>query len=345
MARFGGTPLLLALLLPACGEEAPRRTTFPAGGVSAFELARAPAGLRHDVPLEEIVKGMPLADPKDAIRALFAPPFARVGQAVHLRDDDRVLVFAHGEDVRAYPIFLLDGHELVNDVVGGLAVLVTWCPLCGSGAVFRREVDGVVRTFGVSGYLWRSDVLLYDQQSESFWSQIDARAVVGPLTGARLTLLPSVVTSWAAFRAAWPTALVMRLEGVPLAAYERYRADPYASYRQTPDLFPGLAFHDDRLPRKAEVVGVWLDGHAHAWSLEHLRRARPAGDGPGAPDRWEVAGTVGERAVRIEYRPDGDRVEVLDPTTGARIPALRCYWFAWSLFHPDTSLTGAPVEK
>ena len=103
---------------------------------------KQPERVKHDIPLAEVVKGMPAENPKDLIKALFAPRFAPVLRAQQMRDEDRVIVFRVGSDVRAYPTFLLDAHEVVNDRVGGQPVLVTWCPLCGSSAVFERVVAG-----------------------------------------------------------------------------------------------------------------------------------------------------------------------------------------------------------
>jgi hypothetical protein len=330
------TAVLVVVVLAGCGQEPESRVSFPSVGLSAFEHRRQPEGVKHDIPFADLVKGMPAENPKDLIKALFAPRFVPAHRALPMRDDDRVIVLRVGADVRAYPTFLLDAHEVVNDRVGGLPGLVTWCPLCGSAAVFERTVAGVERTFGVSGYLWRSDVLLYDQQSESFWSQIDARAVVGPLTGERLTLLPSEVSSRGAFRVAHPDGRVLTPDSTDPRAWAAYRADNYASYRATPDLFPGTAFADERLARKEEVVGVVAGGKAHAWSLAYLRRN--ATDTP-------VEARVGGRTLRLAYRAEGDVVSVGEAGSLAPVPHLRCYWFAWALFHPDTGLTGGRPQK
>ena len=221
---------LLAPLAAGCGRSepasgAPTTSSEP----SAFAFPGGRAQVKHDIPLKEIRRGIHGRDPRDAIEALVRPVFVRPEEATFLLDSDRVLAFGEGDEARAYPLFLLDGHEVVNDVVDGVPVVVTWCPLCGAGAVFERRVEGVVRTFGVSGYLWRTDLLMYDRESETFWSQIAARGVVGPLTGSPLTLLRSDLVTWGTFRRRHPQGRVLvtgRGEGKDPAAY---RQDRYAA--------------------------------------------------------------------------------------------------------------------
>lgn len=335
LGRLLGALLCLGWLV-ACGHGT---------GDSAFELRRAPGRVKHDVPLDQIVTAIRGRPPRDAIRALESPEFVPVGEAVHLRDADRVLELDVGGDARAYPLYLLDGHEVVNDTVGGQALVVTWCPLCGAGVVFDRRVDGVLHRFGVSGYLWRSDLLLYDRATESFWSQIDARCVAGPLTGARLEVLPSRIVTGAAFAARHPAGRVLLTGGREGKPPDAYRQDRYARYRASEGLFGGLAFEDARVGAKEEVVGVAVGAKAHAWSLAFLRSPRAM---PGTPARGpatdEVVLDAGTR-WRVQFWPDEDRVEVFDAATGARVPSLRCYGFAWCFFHPGTGLTAeTPVR-
>jgi hypothetical protein len=321
------------LVLGACGQGDPPSVRLPEGGASAFEFGRAPAGLKHEIPLEEIVNGIGATDPKDKIRALRAPDYVRATAARHMQPNDRVLVLAVGADVRAFPLYILDAHEVVNAVVGETPVLVTWCPICGSGAAFERTVAGEVRTFGVSGYLWRWDVLLYDDQSRSFWSQIAGRAVVGPLTGTALRALPAHVTSWSAFREANRDAWVLsigRREGWEAETYRRHGV--YHEYRARPDPWPGAKVSDRRLPPKDEVLGVVVRDKTHAWSLARLRAS--AGD----TGVSELREQVGGEWIRVRYERSGDLAGAFDES-GAVRPSLRAYWFAWVAFHPETSLT------
>ncbi|MCP5113198.1 MAG: DUF3179 domain-containing protein, partial [bacterium] len=115
-------------------------------------------------------------------------------------DKERVIGLVVNGEARAYPIAVLNWHELVNDSLGGVPLLVSYCPLCGTGMVFRREVAGEEKHVGVSGLLYRSDLLLYDRETESLWSQIMAEAVAGPAVGSKLALMRSEHRSWAAWR-------------------------------------------------------------------------------------------------------------------------------------------------
>jgi len=318
----------------ACGGEAPEPQAPPlvedtarATDGSAFRFLRDPEGVRHDIPLEDVRQGIPGPNPRDRIPALLAPRFVPPGEALHVGAEDRVLVVALGADVRAYPLRILDAHELVNDVLAGEPLLVTWCPLCRSAMVFERRVAGVVRTFGVSGFLYRSAVLMYDHASETFWSQIAGRAVVGPLTGTRLVERPARLTSFAAFRAEHPEGQVLGPEQEGRSPAD-YRRSHYDDYHARPGLMFQVDAYDRRLEPKEEVLGVSVGGAAHAWSLAWLRAQPP---GP-------VEAVVGGRSLRLTWEAQADAVGVTD-TAGQPVPHLRCYWFAWYVFHQDTGLT------
>ncbi|MFM8979988.1 MAG: DUF3179 domain-containing (seleno)protein [Planctomycetia bacterium] len=307
----------------------------PAGaGLSAFRFRSDPGGVRSVIPLEQVQQGIPGPAPRDRIPALLEPRLVDLAEARHVRQDERVLVFVAGDEAHAYPVRMLDAHELVNDRVGGVPVLVTWCPLCSSAAAFDRRVAGAERTFGVSGFLWRSDVLMYDHASETFWSQVGARAVVGPLAGTPLGLLPLESMSLAAFAAAWPHGRVLG----PVQAGRSpadYLRDPYAAYRAQPGLMFDSGPLDGRLPAKEEVLGIAHGGAAWAVPLARLRA--------GPPGPWTVQ--VGGARWTVHDDPVHDRVRVLD-AAGALAPAWRCAWFAWAAFHPGTELAReAPAAR
>jgi hypothetical protein len=317
---------LVPVFAAACGDRAAVAPAPDPATVSAFRFAAPGSGVRHDVPLEQIRQGIPGPAPRDAIPALRAPRFVPVGDAQHVADEARVILLEVGSEARVYPLRILDAHELVNDVVGGEPVLVTWCPLCRSAMVFERRVAGEVRTFGVSGFLYRSAVLMYDHPTETFWSQIAARAVVGPLTGTRLMQRAAAVTSFADARRERPDALVLapEQESRRPADYER---DPYADYPARPDLMFPVDAYDRRLPRKADVVGVVVGEAAHAVEVAWLA-AEPGG---------RAALRVGGQDLLLEHDAGADRVRVTD-AEGRAVPHLRCSWFAWFAFHQQTAL-------
>ena len=158
-------------------------TSVPASALqmNGFDLTGA------SVPIDEIHHGGP---PRDGIPSIDQPRFVSAVEADFLKPDDRVLGFHRPGIARAYPISILNWHEVVNDRVGGEPIAVTFCPLCGTGMVFSTRVDGRDLTLGVSGLLYNSDVLLYDRQTESLWSQIMSEAVSGPMKGSRLAFNP-----------------------------------------------------------------------------------------------------------------------------------------------------------
>ena len=171
--------------------------------LTTASLAAAPAGeadtLRTDtskalVPLDEIIAGGP---PPDGIPAIDRPAFVRPAEAAAwLAPNEPVLALEVKGDARAYPLQILMWHEIVNDVVGGVPVAITFCPLCNSGVVFDRVVGGTTLDFGTSGKLYKSDLVMYDRQSHSLWAQMEGRAIVGTRAGTRLALIPGNTLSF-----------------------------------------------------------------------------------------------------------------------------------------------------
>jgi len=137
-----------------------------------------------------------VAPPRDGIPAILNPVLIPAKDATFLRDEDRVLGIAQGKDVRAYPVKILNWHEVVNDTVAGKPVVITYCPLCGTGIGFDGLIEGRTYTFGVSGLLYQSDLLMYDHQTESLWSQIAMEAVTGSMAGQKLRHLFLEHTTW-----------------------------------------------------------------------------------------------------------------------------------------------------
>ena len=157
--------------------------------LNGFDLSNA------SIPRDDIFRGGP---PRDGIPSIDDPRFVASSSVDYLDDGDIVIGFAQGGTARAYPTRILVWHEIVNDEVDGEPIAVTYCPLCGTAMVFRRSVGGRQRTFGVSGLLYQSDVLMYDRESESLWSQLAMRAVAGPAEGTELEWLPSEHMTWKA---------------------------------------------------------------------------------------------------------------------------------------------------
>lgn len=275
------------------------------------------------IPLDQIRHGGP---PRDGIPSIDAPRFVPAHEAGFLKPADRVLGVARGAIARAYPIAILNWHEVVNDDFDGERVAVTFCPLCGTGMAFDARVNGQALVFGVSGLLYNSDVLLYDRQTESLWSQIMAEAVTGPMQGTRLEFLPTAHTTWAEWRERHPHSEVLS----PDTGFRRdYGRDPYADYVDSEDLMFPVRFRDERFHPKEQVIGVSVDGSHKAYPFSRLARA-----GSGLIED-EIAG----QRIRIEFDPQARTGRVTD-AEGRELPSLIAFWFAWVAFHPETAVHG-----
>ncbi|MEM7753502.1 MAG: DUF3179 domain-containing protein, partial [Pseudomonadota bacterium] len=212
----------------------------------------------------EIMSGGP---PKDGIPAIDDPQFITVSDEARLSDREAVVTLElDGERPRAYPIRYLMWHEIVNDRVGDTPVSVTYCPLCNSFMVFDTRVDGQVLTFGVSGKLRNSDMVMYDRETESWWQQAIGTGIVGEHTGTELALLPTWMESWAEYKARNPDGLVMAQPAFP----RQYGRNPYLGYDSSarPFLYNGeMPPHD--IPPLMRVIRVG----DKAWTMERVREA------------------------------------------------------------------------
>ncbi len=228
---------------------------------------------RHSVGLDEIRSGGP---PKDGIPSIDEPKFIHLtsGGALDwvktLTDEEPIISVMIGQDARAYPLRVLMWHEIVNDTIGGLPVIITYCPLCNASIVYEREIDGRILDFGTTGKLRYSDLVMYDRQTESWWQQFTGMAIVGEMTGRELRLIPSRIESFKRFRQRFPNGRVL----VPNDPGSRnYGSNPYVGYDakgQIPFLYDGdLPKGIDPMDR---VIAVETSpGGYEAWALELLR--------------------------------------------------------------------------
>lgn len=210
---------------------------------------------KHTIDYDEILSGGP---PRDGIPSIDEPKFISPDEAAPwLADNEPVIALEIGGDARAYPLQIVTWHEIVNDTIGDVPLIVTFCPLCNSAITFDRRVGSEVFEFGTSGLLRNSDLVMYDRTTESLWQQLTGEAIVGDLAGEQLTFLPSSIVSFADFRETYPDGLVLSQD----TGYRRdYGRNPYAGYDrigQSPFLFDGAA--DDRLAAMERVVTVSLE--------------------------------------------------------------------------------------
>ncbi|MEK9142905.1 MAG: DUF3179 domain-containing protein [Nitrospirota bacterium] len=279
---------------------------------------------RHSVPLDQLVDGGP---GKDGIPAILTPTFISATGATFLRDEDRVLGLTAGTEAKAYPVKILNWHEIVNDTIGGKAIVVTYCPLCGIGMAFEVEVQGRRHTFGVSGLLYQSDLLMYDHQTESLWSQIGMQAITGPLTGEKLTPMFLKHTIWREWRAAHPSTIVLSTR---TGSFRNYDRDPYAGYGESSELFFDTTHFDSRYHPKEWVVGLEIDGVTKAYPFVELKKVPSP-----------LVDRVNGRRVTVRVNAESRSASVVDEN-GRPIPSVTAFWFAWYAFHPDTQVFTPP---
>ena len=328
----------------------------------------------RSINLDDLLSGGP---GKDGIPALNDPAFISHEEANRLLEPQSpVISLEVNGEVRAYPLDILIRHEIVNDVVGGVPVAVTFCPLCNTSITFDRRVDGEARLFGVSGLLRVNDLVMFDRTNESFWQQITGEAIVGDDTGKQLTMLPSQIVSWAEFDAAHPDAVVLsRTTGY---RYD-YGRNPYAGYDRigSSTIFPLDEEFDGRLDGKERVLTVEIDGDAVAFPFASLStlvvmETDVAGQPvvafwqSGAVSALDQSFIIGSRNIGAAgaFSPflDGERLTfesrdgaIVDTKTGtvwdvlgkarsgelagaALEPVIsgNHFWFAWATFKPET---------
>jgi len=327
------------------------------------------------VDLAEIQSGGP---PKDGIPPVDNPQFDTGGDADQwLNPREPVVVVSIDGETKAYPIQILIWHEIVNDSVAGVPVSVTFCPLCNATMVFHRRVDGEILDFGTTGRLRKSDLVMYDRQSESWWQQFTGKAIVGKKAGTVLQRVPASIVAYADFRAAYPEARVLSRRTGHRRAYGH---NPYRGYDSIDDQ-PFLFFDpvDPRLPPMERVLGVTA-GNSHKLYPFSVFKSEPiindevngmavavfsrqgtlsALDGAVIADSRQVPSAtaynrrLNGKTMRFEFR-DGHIVDsasgtrwnlfgtgVEGPLAGRQLqpaPGSVHFAFAWLAFNPDAEI-------
>ena len=251
---------------PKADCEDPFGSTTPAFRTDGWETNFC----KHSVPFDEIFSGGP---PRDGIPPIDNPHFESVSSADQwIEDLEPVILLDHQGEARAYPLQILTWHEIVNDLIAEDPVAVTFCPLCNTALVFRRPViDGATLTFGTSGNLRNSDLVMWDRQTESWWQQFTGEAIVGDLTGMKLEPLPAAIISWTDFKSGHPEGQVLSINTGFIRDYGR---NPYAGYdnvNNLPFAFSG-ELEDGNFPPMTRVVGVLTeDGQGGAFIRELIQ--------------------------------------------------------------------------
>lgn len=281
---------------------------------NGFDLTNA------TIPQDQILGGGPS---KDGIPAIFEPKLIAAKSASYLKSDDRVIGVELDGISRAYPISILNWHEIVNDKINQYSFAVTYCPLCGTGVAFYSTLRGNNAQFGVSGLLYNSDVLLYDRETESLWSQILGEAISGELVGEKLKAIPISHTTWRDWLKQHPDTTVLSDD----TGFSRdYSRNPYQGYEKTRALYfqvnntAPATYHP-----KEEVIGVELEGVFKAYPFVELDKQGLS----------KFDDTVKGTLITIVWDSVNRSVKLYDEN-GDRIAGVQGFWFAWFAFHPDT---------
>ena len=305
---------LLLLSLWAC-------TNLHAQVMNGFDLKDAL------IPADQIASGGPA---KDGIPAVDKPKFVNVANAVFLQPNDMVLGLERQGIARAYPLRILNWHEVVNDQLGAEPITITYCPLCGTGVAFDRRVNGRVLSFGVSGLLYNNDVLLYDRQTNSLWSQLMGQAISGSMKGWRLTMLPVTHTTWGDWRNGHAKTQVLSTDTGHRRAYDR---DPYVGYGSSSEVMFPLAFRSAGFHPKERVLGVQIGTQTKAYPFVELSKTSGV-----INDTWA------DTTLTIRFDRANGRATA-HSSYGAQWPAVVGYWFAWYAFHPDTAVFRVVTQR
>lgn len=299
---------------------------------------------------------------QDGIPAIDEPMFETVGAAdVYLQDALQGLAVEADGQWRFYPYQILVWHGAVNDDFNGLALLVTYCPLCHAGAVFERDFLGEALSFGVTGQVSDNNLLLYDRASQSLWSQLRGRAVLGDKAGTELDPYPSTVMTWSHFKQAHPSGQVLSRD---TGAERDYTHNPYGDYLTNNDILFPLSHADGRLKAKTLVYGL-ADGEA-SWAApaELIRSQRAVNADVGALQAVFLYDEDADAVYAFSRRSDTDTYTIswngeafVDAETGSTwsadgravvgtfkgralhpLSTQAVFWFCWAAVHPETTV-------
>ena len=313
---------------------------------------------------------------RDGIPPIDNPRFDDLAEAdLWLQEASPVIALEVDGIARAYPLAILTRHEIANDTIGETPVAVTFCPLCNSAIVFDRRVDGETLRFGVSGLLRNSDLIMWDDVTQTLWQQLTGEGIVGAHTGTLLDIVPSQLVGYGAFKEQYPQGEVLSTGG------RSYGYNPYVNYDSSPRPFLFMGTLDDRLLATERVLGATIEGDAVAYPFGMLAAAGVINDRvgetdvvaiwqPGAFSALDAANIDGSRDVGMAAlfaRDIEDQTltfemsngDIVDAETGSRwnifgtaidgalagkqlepVNAFPHFWFAWAAFYPDTILFG-----
>jgi hypothetical protein len=315
--------IVAVTLVSGCASQSPEAVETPEPAPTAdlsAEIQELPDGTRYVVHPDKLQSGGP---PPDGIPSIDKPEYVSVTEAdAWIQDNELVLALEYDGVTRAYPLQILVWHEIVNDTVNGKPILVTYCPLCGSGIAYERTLDGQAVEFGTSGQLYNSNLVMYDRVYGTLWTQIGGQAIIGELSGRLLTPIDIDTVVWRDWAPVHPDAEVLSQD----TGFDRdYGVDPYGSYYEDSFIWFPVEGQDDRIHPKTVIFGIEVNGVFKAYPEDDLIES------------GEINDTVGGRDILI-IRGDDGVVTITDVTAKTQIVKERDFWFAWYAFHPKTEL-------
>ena len=330
----------------------------------------------HSVPYSEILSGGP---PKDGIPAIDQPNFVSIPEANEwLKSMEPVILVEINKEAKAYPLQILTWHEIVNDSLGGVPIIVSFCPLCNTAIVFRREVSNLVLDFGTTGRLRYSNLIMYDRQTETWWQQAEGVGIAGKLTGTQLEPVPAAIISWEEYKSGYPQGLVLSRE----TGFSRaYGQNPYTGYddvNRPPFLYDGPTT-PGKLAPVARVLALELNGDAVAYPYDLLKTQNVVNDQVGGSrvvifwtadtasaldtaiiaEGRDVGAAIAYRSeldgIPLQFSFDGQNI--IDEQTQSTwnvlgravdgelagqqldsVVSINHFWFSWAAFKPQTRI-------
>ena len=314
------------------------------------------------IPRTEVFDGGP---GKDGIPALTNPHFVNLNNATYIEDTDLVIGIKTQNDARAYPHSILDWHEIANDEMGADSYSIIYCPLTGTGMAWNRELSSGQTTFGVSGLLYNSNIIPYDRDTDSNWSQMRLECVGGELIGEKVELYSVVETTWATWKELYPESKVVSTK----TGYDRsYGNYPYGDYRTDNDyiLFP-VSNSDGRVPKKERVHGIIFNDATYIYRFNKFDSGTKVFSDMEGERRIVVIGNEEKNFIVSFYTEEPSTVTysamqnrwplafedsngnqydlfgkaVSGPLSGQKLDATDSfigYWFAWAAFYPGLDI-------
>jgi hypothetical protein len=279
----------------------------------------------HSIDFKKLIQGCPKIN---CIPSIDHPVFVKTDQATFLQDNDRVLGIFHNGIAKAYPVKIMAWHEVVNDTFEKAPVVISFCPLCGSGMAYESVLNGKSVTFGVSGMLYNSNLIMYDRETKSLWEQIEGKSIAGDSNGKFLTGIPVAHSSWKIWREEHPETLVLSTQ---TGMRRDYSKNPYLEYETSLYIRFPIEHQSKLLEPKAWVYGIEINGKAQAFSESWIQ------------DKKKAVVKIAKKKLEFTYHENGT-VTAKDVKTGKTYTTRRMFWFVWAAFHPKTKLKGASTK-